>query len=193
MPTLSNKGIITREICETQIKSVKSPAAIIIGAAIVPIGLANISHNIAIGVIFILAGAFIAYFGISRLNLLNRSIERREYFLTEDVTVKVKESRINSKGTRNIMHYTFTFAENGSYTVSDASPHVIQIRSSGSEYAADLNEEALKCFYEGEHFYVLAIRSGKKTKIVQIFNICYFDIDKNEFFETDGKYYPKLS
>ncbi len=192
MPTLHNKGIITKDICEAQIKPVHNTGLALIGIALVLFGVINISSNLIAALLSVAAGAIMIVIGIKQSKDLKTKIDRRRYYLTIDTVAAARERKGSTGGTLRSVFYTFAFRENGSYTVSKPSNYNIVIEF-GNDEITDYDDEALKCFYEGEKFYVLVLEDEKSRRIERIFNVCYFDIDMNDFTESNGKYYPKLS
>ncbi len=194
MPTLSNKGKITKELCDSSLEKLIKKDTLIFGAIAIIFGALNIHTALSFAVVFIIIGIAIILFGIYKSNETKKCIERRNYYLTEDIVIKAKERHVSTSHSshRNILH-TFTFKDQGEYTITNSAPHFVQIKFLNDTEAIDLDAEALKYFCEGEIFYVLVLEIGKRRQIAQIFNACCFDIEISDFNELEGKYYPKLS
>ncbi len=196
MPTISKKAKITAEICREQISAVVVSRFWLSAIFFFAGGLLNLSKNIMPGIALLSIGAVILLYCVYYTQITKRAINRRNYYLEEDTLIEaVKKKRSNGGKVSSYNYhyrYDFTFQNNGKYRLKRSRSQVEKLREDAPENDfADLDGEAVKYFHEDERFYCLVLDLGRRKRITQIFNTSLFYIDKNDFTESDEKYYPK--
>ncbi len=185
---------ITKEICADFLKNYyKAKITFYFFLVFVAIGLCFVAQkNLIAGIVAVLLIALMIFLIFKVKHKIN-NLNPLEFYVVEDVVVGFKK-RFRAWKHRGAGHdYIYKFKKYGKHVITKSIYPTIEIPSRKQKHISEwsVDKMSIQSCEEGDMFYLLISKEGKRENIVKCFYKYHFDIAKEDFDYVDGKYYVK--